>query len=152
MKMKRVYSGEVTLKYRKAKNPEKLQIRSSKDSYNAFRKYIGEMVHHREAFMVQYLNQANQVMWMETHTIGTINSTQVDIKDIVKKALIGGVQSIILAHNHPSGNTQPSEADRKMTKRVREAAKLFDISVLDHIIVTDEKYYSFADQGERSLN
>jgi DNA repair protein RadC len=84
--------------------------------------------------------------------IGGITGTLVDKRLILKKALVGNCTAIILAHNHPSGANKPSENDRKMTKQIKEACNLLDISLLDHIIVCNDNYYSFADNGERSLS
>jgi len=86
------------------------------------------------------------VIGIEHHSIGGIVGTVADIKLIVATALKCIASSIILAHNHPSGNLEPSKVDKDFTKKVSEACKLFDISLLDHLIVTSEGYYSFCDE------
>jgi DNA repair protein RadC len=152
MKMSKSYKGSIQIKYTEVKEPKTVQIRSSRDCYNELRKFYGADIHHKEAFVVTYLNQANHIICIDTDTIGSINQTTVDIKSIIRKALNIGCQAIIIAHNHPSGNKTPSEADRRMTKKLKQACDLLDISLLDHVICTDSEYYSFADNGERSLS
>lgn len=152
MELKKVFLGESVVKYVKAKEPRDCLIRSSRDAYQMFKEIIGNEVHERELFCVGYLNRANKVKWTEIMFMGGITGTLVDKRLIIKKALAGNSTGIIICHNHPSGSKNPSENDRKMTREVKEACKLLDISLLDHIIVTDDGYYSFSDQGERSLS
>lgn len=149
---KKVYLGEVQLKYKKARVEKEIGIRSSRDAYNLLNNLIGEHVHHQEVFCAMYLNKANKVMWTEVINIGGQSSCNIDKKAIVKRALMGGCAAMIVGHNHPSGNKNPSESDRRATKDVKKALGYFDISLLDHIIVCDKEYYSFADNGERSLS
>ena len=101
----------------------------------------------QEVFAVLFLNQANKVNHFEIISKGGITATIADPKIILKKALEENAVSIILCHNHPSGSTLPSRADEELTKKINEAAKLLDIRVLDHLIVSDSGYYSFADEG-----
>ena len=152
MELKKVFLGESVVKYVKAKEPRDCLIRSSRDAYQMFKEIIGNEVHERELFCVAYLNRANKVLWTEIMFMGGITGTLVDKRLIIKKALAGNSTGIIICHNHPSGAKQPSENDRRMTKELKEACKLLDISLLDHIIVTDDGYYSFSDNGERSLS
>lgn len=128
------------------------QVRSSKDAYNFIREVIYDGLEIQEHFIVLYMNQANRITGYYKHSKGTINSTQVDIEIITAVAIKTLSKAMIISHNHPSGNQSPSEADRRMTKRLKEACSLFDISVLDHIIATSSGYYSFADNGEGSLS
>lgn len=148
---KTVFLGEVNLHYRKAKKPQEQNIRSSRDAYKIFRDLMGERIHHQEMMCCMYLNRANKVMWAEVINVGTATASQVDAQAILKRALIGGCQGIILAHNHPSGALNPSENDRRATKKLNSQVKLIDIQLLDHLIVCDKDYYSFSDNGERSL-
>lgn len=149
---KKVYLGEVQLKYKKARVEKEIGIRSSRDAYNLLKDLIGEHIHHQEVFCAMYLNKANKVMWTEVINIGGQSSCTIDNKSIVKRALMGGCAALIVAHNHPSGNKTPSENDKRATKRIKEGLKYFDIDLLDHIIVCDNGYYSFADNGESSLS
>ncbi len=100
-----------------------------------------------EVFAIVYLNQANKIKHYEIISEGGITGTVADPRIILKKALENDAVSIILCHNHPSGSIKPSRADEVLTKKITEAASYFDIKVLDHIIVSQEGYYSFADEG-----
>lgn len=100
-----------------------------------------------EVFAVLFLNQANRIIHFETISSGGLTGTVADPRIILKKALEERAVSIILCHNHPSGNLQPSRADRDLTEKIRDAARLFDIKLLDHVIVSPEGYLSFADEG-----
>ena len=127
-------------------------IKSSNDAYKFVKEIIFEGVEIQEHFIVLYMNHANKVIGYYKHTKGTINSTQVDVEMIVAVGLKTLAKAVILSHNHPSGNTEPSPQDKDITKKVRTAFKYFDISVLDHIIATKNSYYSFADNSESSLS
>ena len=100
-----------------------------------------------EVFAVVFLNRANKINHFEIISRGGITGTVADPRLILKKALEEGATSIVLSHNHPSGNLRPSKADEEITAKIKLAAGYFDIKVLDHIIVSDEGYYSFADEG-----
>ena len=100
-----------------------------------------------EHFKVMLLNRANRVLGMVTISTGGTAGTVVDIKLILATAIKANASSMILSHNHPSGNLMPSEQDKRLTNRVKDAGKLLDIPVLDHVIVTSEGYFSFADEG-----
>jgi DNA repair protein RadC len=103
--------------------------------------------HCREVFAVIFLNQANRVNHFEVVSQGGITGTVADPRLILKKALDSHAVNIILCHNHPSGNLKPSKADEDLTFKIREAARFFDIKVIDHIIVSHDGYFSFADEG-----
>jgi DNA repair protein RadC len=125
-------------------------IRSSEEAYNFVKEIIADGLEIQEHFVVLYLNHANKLIGYYKHTKGTINSTQVDVELIVAAGLKILAKAVILSHNHPSGNTMPSDADKKITRKIKDGFKYFDVAVLDHIIVTKNGYYSFADQGELS--
>lgn len=103
--------------------------------------------HDYEVFAVLFLNRANKINHFEIISSGGMSGTVADPRMILRKALEEKAVSIILCHNHPSGNLRPSHADKELTLKIREAARFFDISVLDHIIVSNEGYFSFADEG-----
>ena len=124
------------------KNPK---ITSSGDVYEIMSPLLSDLKH--EEFWVVILNQGNKVIHKSKVSSGGVASTVVDSKLIFKPALEKLGSSIILCHNHPSGNLKPSAADIQLTKKNIEAGKLLDIRVLDHIIVANNKYYSFADEG-----
>jgi len=100
-----------------------------------------------EVFAVMFLNRANKINHFEIVSEGGITGTVADPRIILKKALEEDAVSIILCHNHPSGSLKPSRADEDLTHKIKEAAKYFDIRVLDHMIVSDAGYFSFADEG-----
>jgi DNA repair protein RadC len=100
-----------------------------------------------EVFAVMYLNRANKINHFEIVSEGGITGTVADPRIILKKALEEDAVSIILCHNHPSGSLKPSRADEDLTHKIKEASKYFDIRVLDHMIVSDAGYFSFADEG-----
>lgn len=100
-----------------------------------------------EVFGVVYLNRANKINHFEIISRGGITGTVADPRMILKKALEAEATSLVLCHNHPSGNLRPSKADEDLTAKIKEAAKYFDIKILDHIIVSEDGYYSFADEG-----
>ena len=100
-----------------------------------------------ECFMVVYLNRANKIIQYEIVSEGGITGTVADPRIILKKALDHHAVSIILCHNHPSGNLKPSKSDELLTSKIKSAAGYLDIQVLDHIIVSEDGYYSFSDEG-----
>lgn len=93
------------------------------------------------------MNRSNNTIGYAKISQGGVAGTVVDVKIIAKYAIDTLASSVILAHNHPSGNTQPSRADKDITQKIKDSLKLFDISVLDHIILTEDEYFSFADEG-----
>jgi DNA repair protein RadC len=100
-----------------------------------------------EEFWILILNRANKLISKEPISKGGINATLVDARMIFKPAILQNASSIILAHNHPSGNLKPSNDDIKLTEKLKDAGKLLDISVVDHLIIADNNYFSFADEG-----
>lgn len=121
------------------------KITTSRDIFNYMQPTIGEIAH--EEFYVLFLNQANKILRSERISAGGITGTVADTRIIFNLALRYNAVSIILSHNHPSGNLQPSEQDIALTKRTVEAGKMLDIKVLDHLIITEKSYFSFADEG-----
>ena len=120
-------------------------VKSSNSAYQVLKPRLTDLYH--EEFHTIFLSRNNRVLCTELISKGGFSSTVVDCKVIFKKALEVTASSIILAHNHPSGNLKPSEQDEALTKRLAEAGKLIEIQVLDHIIVGDMGYFSFADDG-----
>ena len=120
------------------------KITCSDDSVNVLRK-IWPSYEHVEFFYVLLLNRANHVLSYYMVSKGGISGTVVDVKVIYQVAIKTNTSAIILAHNHPSGNTKPSKSDIEITRKIKEAGKLFDIVVLDHIILTATDSFSFAD-------
>ena len=120
-------------------------IKDSKMVATFLRTKLMDLPH--EVFAVIFLNRANRIKHFEIISSGGMTGTVADPRIILKKALEEEAVSIILSHNHPSGNLKPSKADQDLTEKIKQAAKYFDIQVLDHIIVSNEGYYSFADEG-----
>jgi len=128
-----------------ASSLEKASIASSSDMAGFLRSALKDFRH--EVFAVVFLNRANKVNHFEIISEGGITGTVADPRIILKRALEEDAVSIILSHNHPSGSLKPSRADEELTMKIREAAKYFDIRVIDHIIVSEDGYYSFSDEG-----
>jgi len=124
---------------------EQKKITSSNSVFEIMQPIIGELQH--EEFWIIYLNNSNKVIEQFQISKGGITGTLVDIRITLKKALELGAVSLILSHNHPSGNLKASEADKQLTRKLKTAAASLDIKVLDHIIVTEKSYLSFADEG-----
>jgi DNA repair protein RadC len=137
---------ELGRRRRAEERPEKTQIRASKDAYDILQPLIADLPH--EEFWILLLNRANKVTGKECVSRGGVSGTVVDTKIIFKVALDRRASSIILAHNHPSGNLKPSPQDLSLTKRIVEAGKFLDIPALDHLIISEAGYYSFADEGQ----
>lgn len=138
---------EITLKY-KSGNTKKIKVTSSKDAADYMRElYDMDTIEITESAIVLFLNRANNSIGWFKVSQGGITGTVVDIKLILVTALKCGASAIILSHNHPSGQLMPSDADVKLTRRLNEACKMLDISLLDHIIITDKGHTSLADEG-----
>ncbi|MFW5850638.1 MAG: RadC family protein [Bacteroidota bacterium] len=124
---------------------EVLKITASSDVYRHMLPRMVDLPH--EEFWVLYLRRNNTVICSERISMGGISGTVIDVKIIAKRAIELLSSALILCHNHPSGNINPSDADRNITTKMKQTALLFDCAVLDHIIVTAHSYYSFADEG-----
>lgn len=124
---------------------EKRKISSSSSVFELMQPLIGDLLH--EEFWVIYLNNSNKVIDRFQLSKGGITGTLVDVRLALKKALELGAVSIILAHNHPSGALNPSNADKQLTQKLKTGGESLDIKILDHLIVTEKSYFSFADEG-----
>jgi DNA repair protein RadC len=141
--------AEIQLSYKsKVKASLRPKISESKDVYEVLKKYWDEdRIEFVEQFKILLLNRANRVIGMFEVSTGTTTSALADPRLIFVAALKANACGIILAHNHPSGNLSPSQADMNLTKELIQAGKLLHIAILDHVIVTSESYFSFADEG-----
>ena len=119
--------------------------KSSQSVYDHMQPIIGELPH--EEFWILYLNNSNEILLKQQLSKGGITGTLVDIRLVLKQALELNSVAIILTHNHPSGALKPSEADQKLTQKLKKAAQSIDIKVLDHLIITEKAYFSFADEN-----
>jgi DNA repair protein RadC len=124
---------------------ELTKITSSKIVFEMMQPIIGELPH--EEFWILYLNNSNKVISKTQLSIGGITGTLVDVRLVFKMALEKGAVALILCHNHPSGTLIPSDADKQITKKLKVAGDSLDVKVLDHLIVTETKYFSFVDEG-----
>jgi len=124
---------------------QRVKITSSHVAYQILQKRLSDLPH--EEFWVLILNRANQVIKEEYLSKGGISGTVVDVRLVCKSAIENNASGLVIAHNHPSGQLLPSEQDKKITKKLNEALQTFEISLLDHLIIGDQNYYSFADEG-----
>ena len=139
---------QIKLSYVADLSVSKPQVLNSKSVASVFRESYDEGdIDYRESFKVTYLNRANKVIGIQTVSMGGTSVTAVDVKLIFSGALLSNASSVILCHNHPSGNLKPSIPDDEITKKIVEAGKLLDIRVLDHVIITRTDYYSYNDNG-----
>lgn len=148
--MKKLFLGEIQTTFVDAENPEVRNIRSSRDASELIREIIGGDMRIKQMMIATFLNSANQVMFTEILSIGTDKMVILSTKEVVRKAIVSGCSAVVIGHNH-TGSKNPSESDRRETKALKEGLKMFDIELLDHVILTADSYYSFADHGERSL-
>lgn len=140
--------GEVELSY-KSTVRKKRKIATSFDAYGMLLPTFREdTIGYKEYFKVVLLNQAQEVLGYTQISEGGITETSADVRIILQAALLTNATAIILAHNHPSGKLCPSRQDIALTEQVKKAAEIMRITVIDHIILTDDSYYSFADEGQ----
>ena len=141
--------AEVELVYRtKVKPSQRPKITTSIDAYEILQKiWNRDKIELVEEFKVLLLNRSNKVLGVLDASSGGITGTVADPRIILTAAIKANAVGIVLSHNHPSGSVKPSRADEELTLKIREAARFLDMTVLDHIIITSEGYYSFADEG-----
>ena len=141
--------AEVELIYKsRVKASRRPKIVSSKDAYNVLLKAWDEnKIEFVEQFKVMFLNRANNVLGIYDVSTGGISGTVADPRVIFVAALKANACGIIISHNHPSGNLKPSKQDEELTQKLKQAGQLLDIKLMDHLVVTTEGYYSFADEG-----
>ena len=139
--------SEIEISYNPLVKPsERLKISNSADAEKILRN-IWENLTYKESFYVLYLNRANKVLGYNLISVGGIAGTVVDVRCIYQAALKANASAIILAHNHPSGCKEPSDADIRITRKIKDAGNLLDINLLDHLILLPEGYTSMADEG-----
>ncbi|MBX2943193.1 MAG: JAB domain-containing protein [Cyclobacteriaceae bacterium] len=141
--------AEIQLSYKSNIKPsQRPKINSSRDAHTVLKETWDETkIELVEQFKVMLTNRANKVLGIFEVSTGGISGTVADPKLIFAAAIKAAASGIILSHNHPSGNLQPSQADIDLTRKIREAGRFLEIQLLDHIIITTEGYYSFADEG-----
>jgi DNA repair protein RadC len=143
--------SEVKISYRpKVRPSERPKITCSKDIYILLTEngvFDPEAIEHREFFKLLLLNNAGRLLGITHLSEGGTNEVIVDIRHIMQAAILANATGIVLCHNHPSGNLKPSVADDKMTEKVKAACAIFGISLTDHLVLSSESYYSYADEG-----
>lgn len=148
---KSIYFPEINLHLsfdKKVKKSELYHVKTALDAYTVFKSvFDADTFDWKEEMVMLCLNRANRVLGFYKVSSGGITGTVVDPRIIFTVALKCGASSIVIAHNHPSGQLIPSEADKSLTQKVKHAGKLMEIHLLDHLIVTDESFYSFAENG-----
>jgi len=146
MESKNIIS-EITINYSpKVKNVDRTKIASSQNVYDLIKSDWPEL-NIRESMKVLFLNRANKVLGIYELSRGGISGTVVDVRLLFAAALKALCSGIILIHNHPSGNLKPSEADIRITNKIKDGGKLLDITLLDHLIITEDNYLSFCDEN-----
>jgi len=147
-----LHVAEVKITYMtKVKPSERLTVKCSRDAQRIFfDSWDQSTIEHKETFKMLLLNRANKVLGISTISEGGLSGTVTDVRIIFQYAIKSNASGIIIAHNHPSGNTNPSESDLKITMKIKNAGGLLDIQLLDHIILTPEMelFRSFADEGQ----
>lgn len=147
--MKEYKISQIKLTYcSEVKSSEIPKVFGSKESADFFRESFEEgEIEFQEYFKVMYLSKANKVLGIHTISMGGTDSTITDMKILFSGALLAKASSIIVCHNHPSGNLRPSFQDDSLTKRIAECSKILDIKLLDHVIISTDGYYSYQDEG-----
>ena len=142
-------AAEIKVVYKtKVKASDRPVITCSQNAVEVLRPFYEDYMELKEAFHVIYLNRANRVIAVIRISEGSTTATTVDAKHIMQPAILLNATGMILCHNHPSGNLKPSEADNHLTKTMKDICKMFDIQLLDHVILTPESFYSYADEAE----
>lgn len=138
---------EVTAVYKTVDDINNVKISQSRDVNDYIRKVYPVPIDIREAMVVLLLNNSNRTLGYSIASIGGLTGTLVDVRLVLRDALLTQSTGLILIHNHPSGTLKPSQSDINITNKVKKAAELMDIKLLDHLILTEETYFSFADDG-----
>jgi DNA repair protein RadC len=139
--------SEIKVSYSGGKK-EKQKVKNSRESFNALlSSWNLNIIELQEEFKVLLLNRANQILGVYSMSKGGVSGTIVDAKLVFSVALKCNASNIIIVHNHPSGNLNPSEADKELTQKLKKAGQYLDIRLLDHLIITKDNFYSFADNG-----
>ena len=148
--MKKTYKSKISefsLKYTKT-DIQKTKVTTSESASNVIRKFYFDDINIYESFFILLLNRANNTTGFAKISQGGTAGTVVDIKIIAKYAVDSLSPNVIICHNHPSGDKRPSDADLNITRRIKDALLLLDIKLIDHIIITENDFYSFADNGD----
>ena len=149
VKLKNMKIAEISINYKPLEGVTPIQkIKGSKDGVEFFRAVWSDRMEYIEEVYMLLLNRCNSILGFVKVSEGGTSAAVIDTKIVFQAALKANAQSIVLCHNHPSGNCAPSEADIQLTKKIKEAGKILELALLDHIIITKNSYYSFADEGQ----
>ncbi|QMU65555.1 MAG: DNA repair protein [Flavobacteriaceae bacterium] len=141
--------GEVQLSYKRKNQFTIYKITSSQSANECIRKIFPiEQISYRERMYTLYLDNSNNILGYQLLSIGGITGTLVDVRVLMQGALLTNAVGLLLFHNHPSNTLKPSNADKNITDKIIRSAEILDLKVLDHLIITEDRYYSFADNGE----
>lgn len=140
---------EISINFKPKKRKTQIKIGSSSCAEDVFRIFFEDEISYRENFMIMILTNSNHVLGIKKISVGGMTACVVDVRNIIQAVLMAHGVSLILCHNHPSGTLKPSQADKNITSKIGKACKVLDIKLLDHIILTEESYFSFADNGEK---
>jgi len=139
--------AEVQLSYSIDQTKERARINISYDAVEMFRGVFENFMQHHEEFWIMLLSGSSRVLGLQKISQGCLSETLVDLRFVMQGAILANASSIIACHNHPSGLLYPSSQDDKLTERIKEACKIFSIRFLDHVILSEESHYSYADEG-----
>jgi len=145
--VKNQYIAEIEINYKPKSLSGLLKISNSNDTYLYLKKVWSKHINYKEEFYLICLNRANKVLGYSVISVGGISGCVVDPRIIFQTALKANASAIIIAHNHPSGNLKPSDQDIKITKNISKAGVILQQPLLDHLIITDDGYFSFGDEG-----
>jgi len=138
--------AEVQTKYKRKNMVGASSVTSSQDAYDILKLFFTDLTY-KEQFFILLLDRSNNVLGVSKISDGGCTGTVVDGKIVFQTALLANAMGIVMCHNHPSGNLKPSDSDRHLTEKIKTFGKMIELTVLDHIIITDKGYYSFADEG-----
>lgn len=139
---------EIAITYSRPPLKKMAKVTCSKDAEAVFRNVAdSDRIDYKEFFWVMVMSRSNHVLGVSQIGVGTTSGTEVNVKEVFQLALKTNASGILLCHNHPSGNLTPSQADIQITTKIQSGCKLFDVTLLDHLIITSEGYYSFQDEG-----
>ncbi len=136
---------EIGRRRKLAEAPGRPQIKCSKDVFDLLSPVLSDLPH--EEFWILFLNRSNKVINRMKLSQGGVSGTVTDVRMVMKRAIEYLASGIVVCHNHPSGNLNPSESDTRITQKIKEAGNIMDIQLLDHLIISEKEYYSFADNG-----
>lgn len=146
--LSKVALGEVSIVYRRPPIKTPVKVNSSDEAYLVFQHiFESEKLDYKEFFFVLLLSYSKRCIWYSKISEGSVAGTVVNVREVLQLALKTNASGVIIAHNHPSGNLKPSESDIKLTRKIKDGCGLFDVQLLDHLIITSEGYLSIADEG-----